>query len=168
MSFPSSPAKAGDPVSRSVSDDPEAAAYWISAFAGTTAVRGRPLVNVSPAEPFRLARQFDGFDSFKLDAAFLDQIVQITVGRARDFRTVKINLERAAVILAGPGRGIADALHSGRYPVGFLIEALGDVLAGRSAILAGPVDGFLHVQRAADRRDVMHRTIDVAGGIGHL
>ncbi|OIQ70616.1 hypothetical protein GALL_477700 [mine drainage metagenome] len=71
------------------------------------------------------------------------------------------------MVLVGPGRGIADAFHAGRHPVGFLIEALRDVLSGRAAVLGGPVQRFLHVKGRADGGDVVHRTIDLAGRVGH-
>src|SRR5882757_11094207 len=119
-----------------------------------------------PAEPFGLARQIDGLHFLELYAAILDQIVQRRIGRARDLHAIEIDLERAAVILVGPGRGIADAVHSGRYPVGLLIEALLDVLAGGAAVLDGPFDGFLHVERGADAGDVVHRTIGGTRRVG--
>ena len=72
------------------------------------------------------------------------------------------------MVLVGPGRGIADALHAGRHPILLLVEALGDILAGGAAILGGPVERFLHVQRGADARDVMHGAIDLARGVRHL
>src|ERR1700733_12008962 len=84
---------------------------------------------ILPPKPFRLARQFDGLDLFELDGALFDQIVEIAIGWAGDFRSIEIDLERAAMVLFGPSRGIADALHAGRYPVSLLVEALGDVLS---------------------------------------
>ncbi len=72
------------------------------------------------------------------------------------------------MVLLGPCRGIADAVHAGRYPILLLIEALGHVFAGRAAVLGGPVERFLQVQRAANARDVMHGAINLAGRVGHL
>src|SRR3981081_3884680 len=81
--------------------------------------RGRDSIGAPlPAEPFRLARQFDGLDLLELDGALLDQIVELAVGRTGNLRSIEIDLERAAVILVGPGRVIADALHAGRHPAG--------------------------------------------------
>src|SRR4051794_38791380 len=105
----------------------EAAAYWIPAFAGMTVVCGEvvgPSQLKSPAKPFRLARQLDGPDLLELDRALAHQVVEIAVGCPRDFRAIEVDLERAAVILFGPGRGIADALHAGRDPILLLVEAL--------------------------------------------
>src|ERR1700676_4008121 len=97
----------------------EAAAYWIPAFAGRRAGRA-----ISPSKAFRLARQLDGLDLLELDGALGHKIVEIAIGRARDFRTIEIDLERAAMVLLGPGRGIADALHAGRHPILLLIKTL--------------------------------------------
>src|SRR5215469_2990746 len=83
----------------------------------------------SPPKPFLLARQFDGLDLLELDGALGHQIADVAVGRACDLHAVEIDLERAAVVLFGPGRRIADAFHSGRHPVLLLVEALGNVLA---------------------------------------
>src|SRR6202158_5802568 len=141
----------------------EAAAYWIPAFAGMTAERA-----ILSPEPFRLARQFDGLDLLELDGALGHEIIEIALGRAGDFRTIEVDLERAAMVLRGPCRGIADAVHAGRHPIRLLIEALGHVLAGRAAVLGGPVERFLQVQRAANARDVMHGAINLAGRAGHL
>src|SRR6266481_3460358 len=135
-------------------------------MAGTPSMT--PVKSVLPPKPFGLARQIDGLHFLKLDAAILDEIVQWRIGRTRDLHAIKIDLERATVILFGPGRRIADTLHSGRYPVGFLVEALLDVFTGRAAILGGPFDGFLHVQRGAEARDVVDRPIGRAGRVGHL
>src|SRR6267378_5543538 len=140
-----------------------AASYWIPAFAGMTAAEV-----TLPAKPIGLARQIDGLHFLELDTAILDEIVQWRIGRTRDLHAIKVDLERAAVILLGPGRRIADTLHSGRYPVGFLVEALLDVFTGRAAVLGGPFHGFLHVQRGADARDVVNRPIDRTGCVGHL
>src|SRR5438445_11876422 len=82
---------------------------------------------ISPAQPFRLARQFDGLDLLELDRALAHQVVEAGISRTGDLRAIEIDLERAAMVLLGPGRGIADALHAGGYPILFLIEALGDV-----------------------------------------
>src|SRR5579864_6171348 len=82
-----------------------------------------------PPKPFRLPRQFDGLDLVQLDGALRHQIVDVAVGRTRDLHAIEIDLERAAVVLFGPGRGIADALHPGWHPVLLLIEAFGDVLS---------------------------------------
>src|SRR5205814_8041336 len=113
---------------------------------------GTPSASLNlPAEPFRLARQLNGLDLFELDGALLDQVVEVAVGRTRNLRTIEVDLECAAVVLFGPGRGIADAFHAGRHPAGLLVEALGDVLAGGAAVLDGPVQRFLHVQRRTDR-----------------
>src|SRR3954468_3242743 len=82
--------------------------------------RGRDFMSAAfslPAEPFRLARQFDRLDLLELDGALADQVVEVAIGRARDLRAVEIDLERAAMVLFGPGRGIADAFHAGRHPV---------------------------------------------------
>src|SRR5664279_2381004 len=83
---------------------------------------------ILPAKPFRLARQFDGLDLLELDGALLDQIVEIAIGRTGDFRAIEVDLERAAMVLVGPGRGIADALHAGRHPIFLLIETLRNIL----------------------------------------
>src|SRR5260221_13810750 len=115
--------------------------------------------SASPPKPFRLARQLDGLDLLELDAALGHEIVDIAVGRTGDFRAIEIDLERAAMVLLGPGRGIADAFHAGRHPILLLVEALGDVLAGGAAVLGGPVERFLHVQRAANGGDVMNGTV---------
>src|SRR6266404_3940677 len=125
-------------------------------------------LEILPPKPFRLARQFDGLDLLELDGALGHEIVEIAVGRTGDLRAIEIDLERAAMVLLGPCRGVADALHAGRYPILLLIEALGDVLAGGAAVLGGPVEGFLHVQRAADAGDVVHGSIDLAGRVRHL
>src|SRR5579872_3671631 len=100
----------------------------------------------SPAKPFRLPRQLDGLDLVELDGAFCHQIVDVAVGRTRDLHAVEIDLERAAVVLFGPGRGIAHALHPGWHPVLLLIEALGDVLSRDAAVLGGPIQRFLRVE----------------------
>src|SRR3984957_971624 len=121
-----------------------------------------------PPEPFRLARQVDGLDLLKLDGAFLDEVVEVAVSRAGYPGAIEIDLERAAMVLVGPRRRVADAFHAGRHPVGLLIEALGDIVAGRTAVLDGPVDGFLHIERGADPSDVVNRAIDVAGRIRHF
>src|SRR6202790_5765833 len=113
----------------------------------------------SPPEPFRLARQFDGLDFFKLDCALRHHIVDIAIGGPSDLRAIEVDLERAAMVLLGPGRGIADALHAGRYPVLLLIEALRDVLAGGAAVLGSPIEHFLHAEGRADTCNVMHRAI---------
>src|ERR1700704_185369 len=95
----------------------KAAAYWIPAFAGDdiqnkwVARYGRP--GKSPAKPFRLARQFDGLDLVELDRALGHHVVDVAIGRARDLGAIQIDLHRRAMILLGPGRGIADALHAG-------------------------------------------------------
>src|SRR5438309_10708915 len=83
----------------------------------------------SPAEPLGLARQVDRLHLLHLDAAVLDEIVERGVGRACDLHAIKIDLERAAVIRFGEGRGIADAFAAGGYPILLLVEALLDVLA---------------------------------------
>src|ERR1700687_3787351 len=121
-----------------------------------------------PPKPFRLARQLDGLDLLKLDGALGHEIVEVAIGWTCDFRTIEIDLERAAMILVGPGRGIADAFHAGRHPILLLVKTLGDVLAGRAAVLGGPVEGFLHVHRAAAACDVMHGAINLAGRVRHL
>src|SRR4051794_21882239 len=90
---------------------------------------GRPVR--SPAEPVALARQVDGLDLLKLDRAFLDEIAQRRVRRTGNFHAIEIDLERAAMVLLGPCRGIADAVHARRDPVGLLVKTLLDVLAGR-------------------------------------
>src|SRR5216683_4596738 len=123
---------------------------------------------ISPPKPFRLARQFDGLDLLELDGALGHEIVEVAVGWPCDFRAIKIDLQRAAMVLLGPCRGIADAVHAGRHPILLLIEALGHVLAGGAAVLGGPVERFLQVQRAANARDVMHGTIDLARRVRHL
>src|SRR5712664_3764864 len=110
----------------------------------------------SPPKPFRLARQLDGLDLLELDGALGHEIVDIAIGRAGDFRAIEIDLERAAMVLLGPCRGIADAVHAGRHPILLLVEAFGDVLSGRAAVFGGPVDRFLHVQRGADGCDIVH------------
>src|SRR5258708_39383388 len=93
----------------------------------------------SPPKPFRLARQLDGLDLLELDGALGHEVVDIAVGRTGDLRAVDIDLERAAMILVGPGRGIADALHAGRPPILLLVEALRAVLSSRAAVFGGPV-----------------------------
>src|SRR5437667_11331964 len=97
---------------------------------------------ISPPKPFRLARQFDGLDLLELDGALGHEVIEIAIGRAGDFRAIEIDLERAAMVLLGPGRGIADAFHPGRHPVLLLVETLGDVLARGASILDGPVHLF--------------------------
>ena len=56
-----------------------------------------------PTKPLGLARQIDGLDLLELDSAVLDKLAQRRIGRTRDFHSIKIDLERAAVILLGPG-----------------------------------------------------------------
>src|ERR1700676_4155202 len=95
----------------------------------TTVVCVGPLAGpwaISPPEPFRLARQFDRLDLLELDGALGHEIVEIAVGGAGDFRTIEIDLERAAMILVGPGRGIADPFHAGWHPILLLIKTLRD------------------------------------------
>src|ERR1700733_3550192 len=118
---------------------------------------------ILPPKPFRLARQFDGLDLLELDGALLDEVVEVAVGRTGYFGAIEIDLERAAVVLVGPGGRIADAFHASRHPIGLLVEALCDIVAARATVLDRPVDGFLHVERGADAGDVVHRAIDVAG-----
>src|SRR5882724_10767555 len=72
------------------------------------------------------------------------------------------------MVLLGPGRGIADALHAGRYPVLLLVEALGDVFSVHAAVLGGPIQRFLRIEGAADAGDIVHRAINLAGRVGHL
>src|SRR5207342_3066433 len=98
----------------------------------------------------------------ELDGALAHEVVEIAVGRARYLHAVEIDLERAAMVLLGPGRGVADAFHAGRDPILLLVKALGDVLAGGAAVLRGPVDRFLGIKRAADAGDVMHGAIGLA------
>src|ERR1700754_3068737 len=121
-----------------------------------------------PAQPFSLARQLDGLHLLELDGALGHQVVEVAVGRAGNLRAIEIDLERAAMILVGPGGGVADAFHPGRHPILLLVEGLGDILTGGTAVLGGPVEGFLHVQRSADGRDVMHRAIHLARRVGNL
>src|SRR5438552_18761369 len=102
---------------------------------------------ISPPKPFRLARQLDRLDLLELDSALGHEVIEIAVGRAGDFRAIDIDLERAAMVFLGPGRGIADAFHTGRNPILLLVETLGDVLAGRAAVFDRPVERFLRVQR---------------------
>src|SRR5689334_18057306 len=71
----------------------------------------------SPAEPFRLARQLDRLDLLELDRALGHQIVDVAVGRARDLRAIEVDLHGTAMVLVGPGRGVADAFHAGGHPV---------------------------------------------------
>src|SRR5471030_2412201 len=106
-----------------------------------------------PPKPFRLARQFDGLDLLKLDGALFDEVVQVAVGRAGYLGAIEIDLERAAMVLVGPGGRIADAFHAGRHPIRLLVEALRDIVAAWAAVLDGPVDGFLHIERGADAGD---------------
>src|SRR3984885_1501913 len=100
-----------------------------------------------PPKPFRLARQLDGLDLLKLDGALFDEVVQVAVGRAGYLGAIEIDLERAAMVLVGPGGRIANPFHTGRHPIGLLVETIGDVVAGRAPVLNGPVDGFLPVER---------------------
>src|SRR6266404_2086377 len=149
----------------------EAAAYWVPRLRGgrrpcAWGRRRRP--TTSPTQPFRLARQFDGLDLLELDRALTHQVVEVGIGRSGDFRAIEIDLERAAMVLLGPGRGIADAFHAGGYPILLLVEALGDVLAGGAAVLGGPVERFLQIQRAANGRDVMHGAVDLPGRVRHF
>src|SRR5258705_4658945 len=123
-------------------------------------------LEILPPKPFRLARQFDGLDLLELDGALVHEVIEIAIRRTGDLRTVDIDLERAAMVLLGPGRWIADALHAGRNPILLLVETLRDVLAGRAAVFDGPVERFLHVQRATNGRDVVHGTVNLAGGVG--
>src|SRR5438876_10596463 len=111
---------------------------------------------ILPPEPFRLARQLDGLDLLELDSALGHEVIEIAIGRAGDFRAIEIDLERAAMVLFGPGRGIADAFHAGRHPVLLLVETLGDVLARGAAILDGPVQRFPRIQCGGYGRDVVH------------
>src|SRR5258708_7615973 len=109
----SSPANAGDPVfqrRRGPIEKPRRAGS--PAFAG-----GDGWVIALPAKPFRLTRQFDGLDLLELDRTLADQIVEIAIGRAGYLRAIEVDLERAAMVLIGPGRGIADAFHAGRDPI---------------------------------------------------
>src|ERR1700730_9837598 len=101
----SSPAKAGDPVFQSRLRSIEKPRRTGSlGFAGMTVERwDRSVATISPPKPFRLARQFHGLDLLELDGALLDQVVEIAVGRTRDFRAVEVDLERAAMVLLGPG-----------------------------------------------------------------
>src|SRR3954468_20788258 len=71
----------------------------------------------SPPQPFRLPRQVDGLDLFQLDGGFLHQGVDVAVRRSGYFRAIEIDLERAAMVLFGPGRWHADAVHAGRDPI---------------------------------------------------
>src|ERR1700736_3368536 len=100
-------------------------------MAGTTPAMTSTEISLPP-KPFRLARQIDGLDLFELDGALLDQVVDVAVGRAGDFRAIEVDLECAAMILLGPCRGIADALHAGRHPILLLIEAFRNVLSGNA------------------------------------
>src|SRR4051812_31278436 len=97
----------------------------------------------SPAQQFRLARQLDRLDLLELDRALGHEVVEVAVGRARDLGAIEVDFQRAAMVLVGPGRGVADALHAGRPPVLLLVEALGDVVAGGAAVLGGPVERLL-------------------------
>ena len=99
----------------------------------------------------RLARQLDRRHFLELDCAVLDEIVERRVGRTRDLHAVEVHGERGPVIGVGPGRGQADALHAGRHPVLFLIEALLDVRAVDAAVLGGPVHCLFQIKRRADR-----------------
>src|SRR5206468_2544858 len=47
-------------------------------------------------------------------------------------------------------------------------KTLLDVLAGGAAVLGGPFDGFLHVERGADAGDVMHGTVGSTGRVRRL
>src|SRR5712671_6153245 len=125
-------------------------------------------LEISPPKPFRLARQLDGLHLLELDGALAHEVIEIAIGRAGDFRAIDIDLERAAMVFLGPGRGIADAFHAGRNPILLLVETLRDVLARRAAVFGSPVKRFLHVQRAANGRDVMHGAINLAGRVGYF
>src|SRR5471032_2432954 len=85
-----------------------------------------------PPKPFRLARQLDGLDLLELDGALFDEVVKVAVGRPRYPGAIEIDLERAAMVLVGPGGRIADAFHPGRHPISLLVETLGDVVAARA------------------------------------
>src|SRR3954454_7381512 len=125
------------------------------------------LVNLPP-EPFRLARQFNRLDLLEFDSAFGHEVVEIAVGRARYLRAIEIDLHRAAMILLGPGRRIADPIHSRRNPILLLIESLGNVFAGCATVLGGPVQRLFQIHRAANGCDIMHRTIGLAGWVRHF
>src|SRR5215213_4512111 len=112
--------------------------------------------STSPPEPFRLAWQLNRLDLLELDGALGHEIVVIAVGRARYIRAIQIDLERSAMVFFRPSRWIADALRAGRHPILFLVESLGDVLAGRAAVLGRPVESLLQIQRAANGCDVVH------------
>src|SRR5437868_12680862 len=81
-----------------------------------------------PPKPLGLARQIDGLDLLEANCAFLDEVVQIAVRRTSDLHAVNVDLHRSTMITLGPGRGIANAIHSGRHPVLLLVERLLDVL----------------------------------------
>src|SRR6266478_6080399 len=91
-------------------------------------------LEILPPKPFRLARQIDGLDLLELDGALGHEIVEIAVGRTGDFRAIDVDLERAAMVFLGPGRGIADAFHAGRHPILLLVETLRNVLTGGTAV----------------------------------
>src|ERR1700719_3891643 len=129
-------------------------------LSGTTAI--------SPPKPFRLARQLDGLDLLELDGALGHEVIEIAVGRAGDFRAVDIDLESAAMVFLGPGRGIADAFHAGWNPILLLVESLRDVLSGRTAVFDRPVERFFQIHRATNTRNVVHRTINLAGRVRYL
>src|SRR4029078_13523931 len=97
-----------------------------------------------------------------LDAAVLAEIVERSIGRAGDLHAIEINLERAAVIGLGEGRRIAAAFSACGHPILLLIKTLLDVLAGGAAVLGGPFDGFLHVERRADAGEVVYVTVSGA------
>src|ERR1700749_4186501 len=101
----------------------------------------------SPPKPFRLARQFHGLDLLEFDGALGHEIVEIAVCWTRDFRAIQVHRRRRAMILLGPRRGVAAPFHTCRNPVGFLIKALANVLAGGAAVLGGQVERLLHVKR---------------------
>src|SRR5262245_19207254 len=127
-----------------------------------------PGSNLSPPQPLRLARQLDGLDLLQLDGALAHEVVEIAVGGARDLHAIEVDLQRAAMILLGPGRGVADAFHARRHPVLLLVKALGDVLAGGAAVLGRPVERFAGVECGTDAGDVVHRAVRLAGRIGHF
>src|ERR687886_2628289 len=73
------------------------------------------IVIASPAGPLLLARQVDRGDLAHLDRAALDEVGHRGLGRSLDLGAVEIDVQHRAVILGGPGRGLADAVGALRH-----------------------------------------------------
>src|SRR6266700_387035 len=94
---------AGDPVFQRRRTFPEKPRRTGSpAFAGDdSCVWGKS--GGSPPQQFRLARQLDGLDLLELDRALGHEVVEVAVGRTCDLGAIEVDLQRAAMVLVGPG-----------------------------------------------------------------